>query len=231
VQAAVAGAVAAANTRAVSRAAKLQRVLLLPVDFTMGGGEVTATMKLRRRVIASKYAAEVEVWQPWHACAKRVCAYGCALRWWEFARCLPDVLSPAWRTVVSFRDRVHAVRNAVTPTFVCRLCALLFFCLRQFMPGRRALMLLEPAWQQRISVCLPVFSWDGAFLVCSQWRCRVHRVYIGFCVLSRFRKHTSLRKPACFTSTLPFPPVQGFAQGGTWRLRGKAGVESRLACG
>jgi hypothetical protein len=57
----VAQGVARVNDRAVSRAARVGRVAVLPVDFTMAGGEVTATMKLRRSVIEAKHAAVVEV--------------------------------------------------------------------------------------------------------------------------------------------------------------------------
>jgi long-chain acyl-CoA synthetase len=52
-------AVDAANA-AVSRAEAIKRWRLLPVDFSIDGGEVTPTLKLRRALVVSKYADEVE---------------------------------------------------------------------------------------------------------------------------------------------------------------------------
>ncbi len=58
---AIAQGVAWVNVRAVSRASRVGRVTLLPEDFSMAGGEVTATMKLKRNVIEAKHAAVIEV--------------------------------------------------------------------------------------------------------------------------------------------------------------------------
>jgi long-chain acyl-CoA synthetase len=38
----------------------VKRFALLPVDFTFEGGELTYTMKLKRRVIEQKYAAQID---------------------------------------------------------------------------------------------------------------------------------------------------------------------------
>lgn len=51
--------VAAANAR-LSRVEQIKRLRILPVYWTPGGAEVTPTMKLRRRPIAERYAAEIE---------------------------------------------------------------------------------------------------------------------------------------------------------------------------
>jgi long-subunit acyl-CoA synthetase (AMP-forming) len=59
VQAAVAAAVELANGR-LSRVEQVKRFTILPVDWLPAGDELTPTMKLKRRRIAHKYAAEIE---------------------------------------------------------------------------------------------------------------------------------------------------------------------------
>jgi long-subunit acyl-CoA synthetase (AMP-forming) len=59
VRAAVAAAVADANAR-LSRVEQIKRHTILPHDWAPGGEELTPTMKLRRKPIAEKYAAEIE---------------------------------------------------------------------------------------------------------------------------------------------------------------------------
>jgi long-subunit acyl-CoA synthetase (AMP-forming) len=59
VRAAVAAAVADANA-SLSRVEQIKRHTILPHDWAPGGEELTPTMKLRRRPIAEKYAAEIE---------------------------------------------------------------------------------------------------------------------------------------------------------------------------
>jgi long-chain acyl-CoA synthetase len=59
VQAAVAAAVADANTH-LARAEQIKRHTILPYDWEPGGEELTPTMKLKRKPIAEKYAAEIE---------------------------------------------------------------------------------------------------------------------------------------------------------------------------
>jgi len=44
-----------ANTHAVSRATKVQKIVVLPEDFTVANGMLTNTMKLKRSVIANRY--------------------------------------------------------------------------------------------------------------------------------------------------------------------------------
>uniref|UniRef100_A0A7S0GVF9 AMP-dependent synthetase/ligase domain-containing protein n=1 Tax=Amorphochlora amoebiformis TaxID=1561963 RepID=A0A7S0GVF9_9EUKA len=41
-------------------ASKIQRFTILPVDFSVNGGELTSTLKTRRSVVAKKYAAAIE---------------------------------------------------------------------------------------------------------------------------------------------------------------------------
>ena len=46
--------------QAVSNAARVQRCELLPRDFSILGGELGPTMKLRRSVVARLYAALID---------------------------------------------------------------------------------------------------------------------------------------------------------------------------
>lgn len=48
------------NNNAVSRAQKVQKFYLLKSDFTVAGGELTATQKLKRSVVLEKYKEEIE---------------------------------------------------------------------------------------------------------------------------------------------------------------------------
>ncbi|WP_370419836.1 long-chain fatty acid--CoA ligase [Streptomyces sp. QH1-20] len=52
-------AVDAANTQ-VARPARIRAFTILDEDFTVGGGELTPTLKLRRSTIANRYAAEID---------------------------------------------------------------------------------------------------------------------------------------------------------------------------
>jgi long-subunit acyl-CoA synthetase (AMP-forming) len=51
--------VAEGNTK-LSRVEQIKRFRILPTLWEPGGDEVTLTMKLKRRPIAEKYAAEIE---------------------------------------------------------------------------------------------------------------------------------------------------------------------------
>ena len=44
----------------LSRVEQIKTFRILPVDWLPGGDELTPTMKLKRRPIADKYAAEIE---------------------------------------------------------------------------------------------------------------------------------------------------------------------------
>ncbi|MGE3664303.1 MAG: long-chain fatty acid--CoA ligase [Pseudonocardia sp.] len=59
VQKVIADAVDRANTH-LSRVEQIKRFAVLPVDWLPAGDELTPTMKLRRRPIAQKYAAQIE---------------------------------------------------------------------------------------------------------------------------------------------------------------------------
>jgi long-chain acyl-CoA synthetase len=52
-------AVDSAN-ESVSQAEQIRRFRVLPVEWTAESGELTPTLKLKRRVIAERYAAEIE---------------------------------------------------------------------------------------------------------------------------------------------------------------------------
>lgn len=49
-----------ANQRAASNAQKIQKFILLPRDFTIEGGELTPTLKLKRRIVVQAYQNEIE---------------------------------------------------------------------------------------------------------------------------------------------------------------------------
>lgn len=48
------------NSKAVSRAAHIRKWKLLPEDFSLSGGELTPTLKLKRKVTEKKYQALVD---------------------------------------------------------------------------------------------------------------------------------------------------------------------------
>lgn len=48
------------NKRVVSKAAHIKKFVLLPLDFSQPGGELTPTMKLKRKVTEQKYQDIVE---------------------------------------------------------------------------------------------------------------------------------------------------------------------------
>ena len=56
---AIEAAVAAANGD-LSRVEQVKRFAIVDADWLPGGDELTPTMKLKRRVILQKYAAEIE---------------------------------------------------------------------------------------------------------------------------------------------------------------------------
>ena len=45
---------------AVSHAESIRKFRILPVDFTEDTGELTPTMKVKRNVVAEKFASEIE---------------------------------------------------------------------------------------------------------------------------------------------------------------------------
>ena len=54
----ISAAVDEAN-RAVSRAEQIREFRILPVDFTEEGGEMTPTLKVKRKVVAERYAEDI----------------------------------------------------------------------------------------------------------------------------------------------------------------------------
>jgi long-chain-fatty-acid--CoA ligase ACSBG len=55
---------AAANQKALSNAQKVQRYCILKQEFSVDGGELTPTLKLRRKIISQKYEAEINSMYP-----------------------------------------------------------------------------------------------------------------------------------------------------------------------
>jgi long-chain-fatty-acid--CoA ligase ACSBG len=51
---------ARANKAAVSNAQTVQKYTVVPADFSVPGGELTATLKLKRNVVTEKYMKELE---------------------------------------------------------------------------------------------------------------------------------------------------------------------------
>lgn len=50
----------ATNKKSVSRAAHIRKFKLIPVDFSIPGGELTPTLKLKRKVTEKKYAKFID---------------------------------------------------------------------------------------------------------------------------------------------------------------------------
>ena len=57
---AIQGAIDRYNLTAVSRAQKVQKFYILKTDFTISGGELTATQKLKRSVVLEKYNSQID---------------------------------------------------------------------------------------------------------------------------------------------------------------------------
>merc|ERR1719402_38804 len=60
VQAAITEALHRVNALSVSKATRVHKFILLPVDFSTDGRELTPTMKMARHAVLKKYAAEVD---------------------------------------------------------------------------------------------------------------------------------------------------------------------------
>ena len=53
-------AIKRANEKSISRAAKIQKFIILPQDFSLPNGELGPTLKLRRPIVAKMYSASIE---------------------------------------------------------------------------------------------------------------------------------------------------------------------------
>lgn len=49
----------AANKKAISNAQRVQRFTILAIEFSVDGGELTPTLKLKRKIINQKYEAQI----------------------------------------------------------------------------------------------------------------------------------------------------------------------------
>lgn len=52
--------IAATNKKSVSKATHVKKFKLIDTDFSIAGGELTPTMKLKRKVTEKKYIKEIE---------------------------------------------------------------------------------------------------------------------------------------------------------------------------
>ena len=48
------------TNKAVSKAESIRKFVILPEDFTIAGGQLTAKLSVKRHVVAQQYAAEIE---------------------------------------------------------------------------------------------------------------------------------------------------------------------------
>jgi long-chain acyl-CoA synthetase len=46
--------------KAVSKAESIRKFTILPVDFTIAGGHLTAKLSVKRHVVAKEFAVEIE---------------------------------------------------------------------------------------------------------------------------------------------------------------------------
>ena len=46
--------------KAVSRAESIRKFTILPTDFTIAGGQLTAKMSVKRHIVAKEFATEIE---------------------------------------------------------------------------------------------------------------------------------------------------------------------------
>jgi long-chain-fatty-acid--CoA ligase ACSBG len=49
-----------ANEKSVSRAAKVQKFIILPIDFSLANDELGPSLKLRRPIVLKKYSSDIE---------------------------------------------------------------------------------------------------------------------------------------------------------------------------
>ena len=56
---AVTRAIARVNEKAISRVAEVKKFTILPTEFTISGGEVGPTLKIKRHVVQKKFAKNI----------------------------------------------------------------------------------------------------------------------------------------------------------------------------
>lgn len=50
-----------ANEKAISKAQRIQRFIILDADFSVDGGELTPTLKMKRKIINQKYQKQIAI--------------------------------------------------------------------------------------------------------------------------------------------------------------------------
>ena len=60
VEAAIDAGIEAANSKAISNVARIKKFRVLSKDFSVDGGELSPTLKLKRNVVAQMYESEIE---------------------------------------------------------------------------------------------------------------------------------------------------------------------------
>ena len=48
------------TNKAVSRAESIRKFIILPVDFTIAGGHLTAKLSVKRHVVSQQFAREID---------------------------------------------------------------------------------------------------------------------------------------------------------------------------
>lgn len=67
-------AIKRSNSKSVSNASKIHKFMIAPTDFSLAGGELTPTLKVKRHFVVEKYAKEIEAMYEYEAISSM---------WWQ----------------------------------------------------------------------------------------------------------------------------------------------------